>query len=63
MDKDNKTIGTRNTPATHLVGNSYQPLPPQGALPKSFTPPKGGTGARTIALKTVNVPVDKKQGQ
>jgi hypothetical protein len=61
MAKDNKNIGTSNT-TTHLAGNCYQPLLPQGGLPKSFTPPKGGTGARTIELKTVSVPVDKKQG-
>ncbi|MDR0606647.1 MAG: hypothetical protein LBG80_20440 [Bacteroidales bacterium] len=63
MEKDRKDIGFGYTPDMHLVGDSYQPIPPQGVLAKSFTPPKGGTGARTIELKTVNIPMDKKQEQ
>jgi hypothetical protein len=63
MAEDKKNSGSDYTPMTHSVGDSYQPIPPQGGLPKSWTPPKGGTGARIIKLKTVSVPKDKKQGK
>jgi hypothetical protein len=42
-----------------FVGDSYQPIPKDTA-PKSFVPPKGGTAARVIQLKTVAPATDKK---
>lgn len=63
MEESNKNIGHGYTPATHFIGDCYQPIPPQGALPKSLTPPKGGTGARTFDLKTVRTAIDKAQGK
>jgi hypothetical protein len=36
-----------------IVGNSYRPILREGESVKSFVPPKGGTGARILELKTV----------
>jgi len=45
-------------PVVH-VGDSYQPIP-QGAIPTTFLPPKGGTGVRTVEIKTVSIKAEKK---
>ena len=46
-------------PVIASVGDSYQPVPKDATL-KSFVPPKGGTAARVIQLKTVTPGIDKK---
>jgi hypothetical protein len=48
-------------PTIACVGDSYQPIPKETAtVPKSLVPPKGGTAARIIRLKTVTPRTDKK---
>ncbi|GMO36610.1 MAG: hypothetical protein Ta2B_16570 [Termitinemataceae bacterium] len=37
-----------------MVGDSYRPIPENAEQTKSFIPPSGGTGARTIQIKAVN---------
>ena len=46
-------------PTVVPLGESYQPVP-KGSIPKTFLPPKGGTGACTVELKTVNVKTEEK---
>jgi hypothetical protein len=48
-------------PTIACVEDSYQPIPKETAtVPKSLVPPKGGTAARIIQLKTVTPRTDKK---
>ncbi|GHU69698.1 hypothetical protein FACS189450_02990 [Spirochaetia bacterium] len=36
------------------VGNSYRPIPEKGEQIKTFVPPTGGTGAKTMQIETVS---------
>ncbi len=52
----------------HRTQDSYQPIPgdsyrpiPTGNTSQKFIPPKGGTGARIINVKVVDVNSEKKQ--
>jgi hypothetical protein len=49
-------------PIVGILGDCYRPIPKDGAstTPKTVIPPKGGTGARTIQLRPINVNADKK---
>ncbi len=45
-----------------IAGDSYRPVPETEEQIKSFVPPAGGTGARTIQIKTLSpvTPTPKK---
>jgi hypothetical protein len=40
------------------LGDCYQPIP-KGNIPKTFLPPKGGTGACVVEMKTVSIKTEK----
>jgi hypothetical protein len=46
-------------PTVVPFGESYKPVP-NGSIPKTFIPPKGGTGACSVEIKTVNINTEKK---
>jgi hypothetical protein len=46
-------------PTVVICGDSYQPVP-NGSIPKTFFPPKGGTGACAVEIKTVSIKAGKK---
>jgi hypothetical protein len=62
-ENTNKIAKLKNSyqPTIACVGDSYQPIPKDTAtVSKSLVPPKGGTAARVIQLKTVTPGTDKK---
>jgi len=63
MTEQNKDTGNvlrkSYQPAVQTHGICYQPIP-NGAIPTTFLPPKGGTGARTVKIKTVSIKTEKK---
>jgi hypothetical protein len=63
MPEQNKDTGNvprkSYQPTVVTLGNSYQPVP-KGIIPKTFLPPKGGTGACVVEMKTVSIKTEKK---
>ena len=63
MKEQNKNTGDvlrkSYQPTVVPLGESYQPIP-KGTIPKNFIPPKGGTGACAVEIKTVNINTEKK---
>ena len=61
MTEQNKDTGNvlRKSYQPTVAGESYQPVP-KGSIPKTFLPPKGGTGACVVELKTVSTKTEKK---
>ena len=63
MPEQNKDTGNvlrkSYQPTVVPLGESYQPVP-KGNIPKTFLPPKGGTGARVVELKTVSTKTEKE---
>jgi len=61
QDKDTGNVLRKSyQPTVVTAGDSYQPVPPKDNIPKTFLPPKGGTGARVVELKTVSIKTEKK---
>jgi hypothetical protein len=58
-DKGVTVLKKSYQPVIASVGDSYQPIPNDTAQ-KSFVPPKCGTAARVIQLKTVTPGTNKK---
>jgi hypothetical protein len=46
-------------PTVVTIGDCYKPVP-KGNIPKTIIPPRGGTGACVIELKTVSIKKKKK---
>jgi hypothetical protein len=62
MSQDNEETTALRKNCRSLVGDSYQPIPEKGmeSVPRAFVPPSGGTGARTIQVKTISSDKEKK---
>jgi hypothetical protein len=58
MDTDS-VLKKSYQPIIVTSGDSYQPIP-NGNIPKTFIPPKGGTGACAVEIKTVSIKTEKK---
>jgi len=60
QDKDTGNVLRKSyQPTVVPLGESYQPVL-KGTSPKTFLPPKGGTGARVVELKTVSTKTEKE---
>lgn len=62
---ENKNVLQKNWHPRIIAGDSYRPIPPEGAASvpspvQKVIPPTGGTGARVLNPKTINSETGKK---